>query len=219
MQNWSEIIKEAEEMDLITPKEAESLSADYEYFKTAGLGKLFGAGMKRLNEGIKTFGTTDAGQIVRRLVQSSGAIVGLGLLAEAGADVTKSLTKPLFSAANYSGMKKELKEIAPEIVVKYPDEHIKRIYKSISQLTPALAGNAHMQAILVRDNIQVPGQMNYQQLQALTSIQKNLAGTKEKRDTVGRRLVGAATAASISETAKAFGKSLARQTVQEGTAV
>ena len=219
MQNWSEIIKESEKIGLITPQEAESLTESYEYFKTAGLGKLFTSGAKKLNEKMITFGATDAGAIVKRFVRNPGAIIGLALLTEAGSGAAQSITKPLFSAVNYISMKKELQEIAPEIVAKYPDEHIKRIYGSVSQLTPAMAGNAHMQAILVRDNIQVPGQMNYQQLQALTSIQKNLATGASKGETVGRKMLGSATSASISETAKAFGRSLVKDTVQEGTAV
>ena len=208
MQNWTEVIKQAEEKKMISPKEAEDLRDELKFLKTASLADI----SKRIFTGIKgkavEVGSKAIGFGERALKHPEKpllVLVGAGTAAEVGG----ALAKPFKASMQYKSMKKQLERIAPDITSKFNDKHIRVVYDSMADLAPAVAHNPLVSAILVRDNINLPDNINYANLKGLSEIQRNVASTQIKSPGVikqvrGKLLASAMSGSAISDAAKSI---------------
>ena len=157
MRDWNIVIKKACEENLITEKEAEDL------LRTYGLAK---EGKWIPTKGFKTMFKSLKDPKNRMTLLLAGSLLAptVGVLATA-------VSRPAIRLKQYAAMKKQLERIAPDIIKKYDDKHLKAVFTVVNQFAPIIASNPVTAAIAVRDNIQVPSQIDLLHLKAMTDIQ------------------------------------------------
>lgn len=216
MQDWTNIIKKSEKQKLITPKEATELHAEHVRCKTA-----FAAGKAvKTTFRSKIFGKMKSvigekiAPRVRWLAENPTYIVLGALAADMAGATGKAFTAPLRSKINYTSMKEELERISPGITKKHDDVHIKRIYSAIMRITPSIAGNPLVAAVLVRDNIDMPQAMNYAHIQSLSQIQSNMT-KKETSSGAFRQVATSFAGPAIKGVADAYTKELTDKIIKK----
>lgn len=206
MQQWLEIIKEAEEDKIISPKEASDLRDEYEFLKTASLKDITGKILTGIRTKANTIGQKTRGGIKSFMGNKNKTNAALMIMVGAGtaAEVGGALARPFKRRMQYRAMRKQLDRISPETSVKFNDEHIKQVYDSMSDLAPAVAHNPLVSAVLVRDNIMIPDNINYQTLKSLSEIQRNVAGRHDKAPGVAKIIRGKMVGAMLQDAAKSI---------------
>jgi len=147
--DWKSVIKTSEEKGLISKEES------VELMKLAFGGRTLKA-LNRLAGGFKR--------------NAMAILAGTALLPTAYG-VGGAISKPILNNMSYNRMIDQLTRIAPDIVKKYDEKHLKTVYGLITHFAPVIASNPVTAAVAVRDNIMTPSQMDLSVIKTMTDIQ------------------------------------------------